>query len=212
MAEQVKRVETLGIDGLNLDIEGNSAHRDGLTALVRELRGALSAADTEKVLRALGVPCWPLPPEATTASAAAPAPAFAPAAPAPAHPPPPPPPQPALHPMQARFRCRRDAQDILQKWIYRTNEVGTSAAARSLPAVVSAAVGAVRRRRDRRVSAERVGALARDAAGDVESQVGDGLDDVAHLTVAVDGYLGQLLILAQPRHRESGRRRKRCVR
>jgi hypothetical protein len=41
----VARVKSLGIDGLNLDIEGNSAHRDELSALVAELRSALTAAD-----------------------------------------------------------------------------------------------------------------------------------------------------------------------
>eukprot|EP00966_Prymnesium_polylepis_P261771 6046877-Prymnesium_polylepis.1 len=47
VAQQVAHVQTLAIDGLNLDIEGNSAQRDGLTALVAELRTALSAANPE---------------------------------------------------------------------------------------------------------------------------------------------------------------------
>ena len=42
---KVELVKSLGIDGLNLDIEGNSAHRDGLTQLVMALRSALSAAN-----------------------------------------------------------------------------------------------------------------------------------------------------------------------
>ena len=45
VGDRVAQVRSLGIDGLNLDIEGNSAHRDGLTSLVAELRAALSAAD-----------------------------------------------------------------------------------------------------------------------------------------------------------------------
>eukprot|EP00966_Prymnesium_polylepis_P038852 902003-Prymnesium_polylepis.1 len=45
VAQQVAHVKALGIDGLNLDIEGNSAQREGLTALVAELRTALSAAN-----------------------------------------------------------------------------------------------------------------------------------------------------------------------
>ena len=45
VGERVAQVKSLGIDGLNLDIEGNRAQRDGLTALVTELRAALSAAD-----------------------------------------------------------------------------------------------------------------------------------------------------------------------
>ena len=42
---QVARVKSSGIDGLNLDIEGNTANREGLTALVAGLRTALSAAN-----------------------------------------------------------------------------------------------------------------------------------------------------------------------
>lgn len=45
VSDRVAQVKSLGIDGLNLDIEGNRAHRDGLTALVTELRAALSASD-----------------------------------------------------------------------------------------------------------------------------------------------------------------------
>jgi di-N-acetylchitobiase len=47
IGDQVANVKSLGIDGLNLDIEGNTANRDGLTALVTELRAALTAASPE---------------------------------------------------------------------------------------------------------------------------------------------------------------------
>ena len=43
--EKVELVKSLGLDGLNLDIEGNSANRDGLTQLVAALRSALSAVN-----------------------------------------------------------------------------------------------------------------------------------------------------------------------